>query len=410
MALTDILIKSLKPQAKTAKHFDGGGLFLEITPTGGRYWRLKYRFGGKEKLLALGVYPDVSLKDARSKRDDAKKLLANNVDPGDVKKAQKAAIMEGGANSFENIAREWFARNESGWAKTHSSKILQRLEKDVFPHIGSKPIEALLAPALLAVARKIEARGAKDTAHRAIQNIGQVMRYAVATGRAERDPTGVLRGALPPVRHKHFAALTDPKQVGELLRAFDAFQGTVVVKAALQLAPLVFVRPGELRNARWADFDLDAGTWSFNASKARTGEANEHLVPLATQAADILRELHKHTGNRECVFPGRDPRKPMSEAAVNADLRRMGYDTKTEITGHGFRAMARTILAEQLGEDPHVIEQQLAHRVPDALGRAYNRTKYVAQRKVMMQRWADYLDELKVGAEIIQLPAGKRRK
>jgi len=404
MPLTEVFIKAQKPAEKTRKHFDGGGLFLDVTPKGGRYWRLKYRFGGKEKLLALGVYPEVSLKDARAKRDDAKKLIANGVDPGDVKKAQKASRLEGGDNSFEAIAREWFARNEDGWATTHSSKVLQRLEKDVFPYIGAKPIESLIAPTLLTVARKIEARGARDTAHRAIQNIGQVMRYAVATGRAERDPTGDLRGALSPIRHKHFAALTDPKLVGELLRAFDAFEGTVVVKAALQLAPLVFVRPGELRKARWADIDLDARTWSFNASKARKGESIEHLVPLSTQAVEILSELRQHTGNRECVFPGRDPHRPMSEAAVNAALRRLGYDTKTEITGHGFRAMARTILAEQLGEDPHVIEQQLAHRVPDVLGRAYNRTKYVEQRRSMMQRWADYLDTLKAGAEVIHLP------
>ena len=410
MPLTDIFIKSLKPGAKPTKHFDGDGLFLEVRPTGGPYWRLKYRFGGKEKLLALGVYPDVSLKAARAKRDDAKRLIANGVDPSDVKKAQKESTREGGDNSFECIAREWFSRNEDGWAKTHSSKILQRLEKDVFPYIGSKPIESLIAPTLLNVVRKVEERGAKDTAHRVLQNIGQVMRYAVATGRAERDPTGDLRGALPPVRHKHFAALTDPKLVGELLRAFDAFEGTTVVKAALQLAPLVFVRPGELRSARWADFDLDAGAWTFNASKARMGEVNEHLVPLATQAVAILRDLHQHTGHRECVFPGRDPRKPMSEAAVNAALRRMGYDTKTEITGHGFRAMARTILAEQLDMEPHVIEQQLAHRVPDALGRAYNRTKYIEQRRTMMQRWANYLDLLKAGAEVIELPQAKRRK
>ena len=410
MPLTEVFLKSLKPAEKAGKHFDGGGLFLDVTAAGGRYWRLKYRFGGKEKLLALGVYPQVSLKEARSKREDAKKLIANGVDPSDVKKAQKASVMEGGENSFENIAREWFARLKPTWAKSHADKIIQRLEKDVFTWIGSKPIEALTAPIILGVVRRIEDRGAKDTSHRAMQNIGQVMRYAVATGRAERDPTGDLKGALPPVRRKHYAALTDPKLVGELLRAFDAFEGTTVVKAALQLAPLVFVRPGELRTAKWADFDLDGGVWSFNASKARTGETNEHLVPLSTQAVALLRDLHQYTGNRECVFPGRDPKKPMSEAAINAALRRMGYDTKTEITGHGFRAMARTILAEQLDMEPHIIEQQLAHRVPDALGRAYNRTKYVAQRKIMMQKWADYLDELKIGAEIIQLPAAKRQK
>ena len=403
MALTDIEIRALKPQTETKKHFDGNGLYLEIRPTGSCYWRLKYRFGGKEKLLALGVYPDVSLKAARIKRDEAKKLIADGIDPSERRKAQKASFREGGDNSFEVIAREWYARKVSSWSATHSHRIMQLLERDIFPHIGSKPIEGLTAPALLTVARKIETRGAVETSHRALQNIGQIFRYAVATGRAERDPTGDLRGALSTVIHGHLPALTDPKQVGELLRAFDGFKGTNVVRTALLLAPLVFVRPGELRKARWENFDLDSGTWSFNASKARTGETNEHLVPLATQAIELLRELHKHTGKRELVFPGRDPKKPMSEAAVNAALRRLGYDTKTEITGHGFRAMARTILAEQLDVDPRIIEQQLAHAVPDVLGRAYNRTKYIEQRKVMMQRWADYLDQLKAGAQIVHL-------
>ena len=384
-------------------------MFLLITPKDQRYWRLKYRFGGKEKLLSLGVYPDVTIKAARQLREEAKKQIAAGIDPADVRKAKKTSQQLDGPDSFENVAREWFAKNEDGWAETHSSKIVRRLEADVFPQIGAKPIGSITAPMILAVVRKVEARGANDTAHRALQNVGQVMRYAVATGRAERDPTSDLRGALPPVRHKHFAALTDPKLVGGLLRAFDAFEGTVVVQAALQLAPLVFVRPGELRKAKWVDIDLDTGCWAFHASKARKGETIEHLVPLSTQSVKILRDLHQYTGNRVCVFPGRDPRKPMSEAAVNAALRRLGYDTKNEITGHGFRAMARTILAEQLGEDPLVIEQQLAHQVPDALGRAYNRTRYVEQRRAMMQRWSDYLDTLKAGAEVIRLPQANGR-
>ena len=408
MPLTDLFIKGIKPSEKTVKYADGGGLYLEVTSTGRRYWRWKFRFGGKEKRLALGVYPDVTLKEARQGRDDAKKLIAGGIDPSAVKKAQKASLVEGGDNSFEHIAREWYARKINSWSATHADRLIRLLEKDIFPHIGSKPIEGLTAPTLLAVARKIEARGAVETSHRALQNIGQIFRYAVSTGRAERDPTGDLRGALSPVIHGHLPSLTDPKQVGELLRAFDGFRGTDVVRTALLLAPLVFVRPGELRKARWADFDLDAGTWSFNASKARTGETNEHLVPLATQAVELLRDLHKHTGKRELVFPGRDPKKPMSEAAINAALRRLGYDTKTEITGHGFRAMARTILAEQLDVDPRIIEQQLAHAVPDVLGRAYNRAKYVEQRKVMMQRWADYLDQIKAGAQVIQLPQVKK--
>ena len=325
-------------------------MFLLITPKGQRYWRLKYRFGGKEKLLALGVYPDVMLKEARQKRDDAKKLLATGIDPSDAKAAQKTSQQLGGPDSFENVAREWFARNQDGWAETHSSKIINRLEMDVFPQIGAKPIGTISAPMILTVARKIEARGAKDTAHRAIQNVGQVMRYAVATGRAERDPTGDLRGALPPVRHKHFAALTDPKQVADLLRAFDAFEGTVIVKAALQLAPLVFVRPGELRKARWEDIDLENGEWKFNASKARTGEVNEHLVPLAAQAVTILRDLEQYTGKRACVFPGRDPKKPMSDAAVNAAHQFLEYHGNIGVGG--LLRRSRPAVVPSTGEGP----------------------------------------------------------
>lgn len=309
--------------------------------------------------------------------------------------------MERSANSFEVVAREWFARHAPGWAASHSDKIIQRLERDVFPWLGVRPIAEITAPELLSVLRRIEERGAKDTAHRALQNCGQIFRYAVATGRAERDPSGDLRGALPPVKHEHYAAITEPVKVGELLRAIDAFQGTFVVKCALQLAPLLFVRPGELRKAEWSGFDLDKGEWRYFVTKTKT----EQLVPLPKQAVAILRELHNLTGQREHVFPGRDPRKPMSEAAINAALRRMGYDTKTEVTGHGFRAMARTILHEELHVKPEVIEHQLAHRVPDSLGTAYNRTKFLKERRIMMQQWADFLDRVKQGAQVIALPA-----
>ena len=252
---------------------------------------------------------------------------------------------------------------------------------------------------MLSCLRRIEGRGALDTAHRAHQNCGQVFRYAVATGRAERDPTADLRGALPPATHQHFASITEPIAVGELLRAIDGFRGTFVVQCALRLAPLFFVRPGELRKARWTDFDLDKAEWRYLVTKTKT----EHLVPLASQTLLVLRQLYALTGQREHVFPGRDPKKPLSDAAINAALRRMGYDTRTEITGHGFRAMARTILHQELGIAPEVIEHQLAHRVPDALGTAYNCTKFLSARRTMMQHWADYLDKLKAGAEIIQL-------
>lgn len=401
MPLTDIALKAAKPTEKTQRLFDGGGLYLEISTAGGKWWRFKYRFDGKEKRLSLGVYPDVSLKDARERRDEMRRLVANDVDPGVNRKIQKAAKLERSANSFETIAREWYAKHSPGWAETHSSKIIRRLEKDVFPWMGGRPISEITAQELLTVLRRIEGRGTLDTAHRAGGNCSQVFRYAIATGRAERDPVPDLRGALPPARGGNFAAITDPAKVGALLRAIDAFEGTFVVQSALRLAPLIFVRPGELRRALWEEIDFDRAEWRYWVTKTKT----EHSVPLAAQSLAILKDLHPLTGHGRHVFPGRDPKQPMSEAAVNAALRRMGYDTKTEITGHGFRAMARTILAEELHQKPEVIEHQLAHKVPDALGTAYNRTKFLKERRSMMQLWADYLDKLKVGAVIIQLPA-----
>lgn len=391
MPLTDSAIRSAKPTEKTQRLFDGGGLYLEISSSGSKWWRMKYRFAGKEKRLSFGVYPDISLKDARERREAARKLLANDVDPGEVRKAQKSARLGRLENNFEVIAREWFAKQSAGWAVSHASKIIQRLEKNVFPWIGARPIQEITAPELLAVLRRIEQRGAIDTAHRTHQNCGQIFRYAVATGRASRDPSYDLRGALQPARHENFPAITDPTEAAQLLRAIDAFRGTFVVRCALLLAPMLFVRPGELRKALWKDFDLEQGEWRYFVTKTKT----DHIVPLASQAVAILRELKALTGDRQYVFPGRDPRKPMSEAAVNAALRRMGYDTKTEITGHGFRAMARTILHEELHIKPEVIEHQLAHKVPDSLGTAYNRTKFLKERRLMMQEWADYLDVLK---------------
>jgi integrase len=408
MPLIDIAIRNAKPgitpagksTGKPYKMGDGRGLYLQVTSSGGKLWRFKYRFGGKEKLLALGGYPDVSLKDARERRDEARKLLANGIDPGMNRRVQKLAQTVQAENSFEVVGREWFAKYSPRWAASHASKIIQRLEKDVFPWLGSRPIAEITAPEVLAVLRRIENRGALDTAHRAHQNCGQIFRYGVATGRCERDPAADLRGALAPAKHEHFASITDPKAVGELLRAIDGFRGTLVVQSALKLAPLFFVRPGELRKAEWAQFDLEKREWRYYVTKTKS----EHIVPLASQAVDILKELQALTGHRKHVFPGRDPKKPMSDAALNAALRRMGYDTKTEITGHGFRAMARTILHEELGAKPEVIEHQLAHRVPDALGTAYNRTKFLEERRAMMQQWADYLDRLKAGAEVIPFP------
>lgn len=402
MPLTDTQIKVIKPEAKARKLADEKGLYLLLQPTGAKLWRLKYRFGGKEKLLALGSYPDVGLKDARNRRDEARKLLADGVDPGEQRKAQKAAGEIRAANSFEVICREWLEKWRTTVEPAQHTKALARFEKNVFPWLGGRPIAEITAPEVLAVLHRVDERGARYTAHKVKSEISQTFRYAVATGRAERDPCPDLRGAIPPAKGENFAAITDPKEVGALLRAIDAFRGTFIVKSALLLAPLVFVRPGELRKAEWSEIDFDKQEWNIPAKRMKARQP--HLVPLSTQSMAILRELQPLTGRGVHVFAGRDPKKPMSEAAVNAALRRMGYDTKTEITGHGFRAMARTILHEELHFQPDVIEHQLAHKVPDALGSTYNRTKFLKARRKMMQRWADYLGKLKVGADVVALP------
>ena len=391
MKLTDINIKKAKPGDKGRKLFDGGGLYLLIETTGGKLWRYKYHFNGKEKLLTLGKYPDVSLQEARKRHQEAREQLAQGVDPMAARKAQKAAGVERAANSVEVIAREWFDTWKVDKTEGHYSKVIARLEKDIFPYIGGRPVAEISAPEVLAVCRRIEARGAIETAHRAKENISQVMRFAIATGRADRDPCPDLRGALKPVQAKHMASITEPAKVAELLRNIDAYHGGPVVRAALRLAPLVFARPGELRTMKWADIDLACAEWKYTTSKTKT----DHLVPLSRQAVEILGDLHPLTGSCKHVFPGLNPGRPISDGTINKALRTMGYDTKTEITGHGFRAMARTILAERLHIPENVIEHQLAHRVPDALGTAYNRTKFLAERKAMMTAWANYLDELK---------------
>jgi integrase len=399
MPLTDTAIRNAKPSDKAYKLADEKGLFLLINPNGSRWWRLKFRVAGKEKLLSLGVYPDVGLKDARQKRDDTRKMLAEGIDPGAQRKAQKAIRAERSANSFEVIAREWLAGRSDAVTPGHAARILAIFENDVFPWMGGTAVAEVDAPLVLSVLRRIDERGARYTAHRAKQRISQVMRYAIATGRASRDPCPDLKGAIPSPRSGNFASITEPDKVAEMLRAFDAFRGTFVVKCALEIAPRVFVRPGELRKALWENFDLEKAEWRYLVTKTKT----EHLVPLAAQVVGNLRELHALTGHGRYVFPGRDPQKPMSETTVNAALRRLGYDTKTEITGHGFRAMARTILHEELHQKPEVIEHQLAHTVSDPLGTAYNRTKFLKERKAMMQLWSDYLDKLKAGAQVIPL-------
>ncbi len=399
--LTDMKVKNAKPGANDQKLFDGGGLYLQVTPSGGKLWQFKYRFEGKEKKLAFGSYPEVSLADAREKRDAARKLVASSVDPGEVRKAQKAVRASANENSFEVVAREWHSRFLSTWTPGHAATIMTRLERDVFPWLGARPVDSIRPVELLESLRRVESRGALETAHRIRTVCGQVFRYAVATGRAERDISADLRGALPPVAEKHHAAITEPVKIAGLLRSIDGYQGSFVVKCAMQLAPLFFVRPGELRAAEWSEFDLEGGEWNIPAERMKMKQA--HLVPLSRQSLDILRELQKLTSGSRYVFPsGRSYHRCLSNNAVNAALRRMGYD-KDEMTGHGFRAMARTILDEVLQVRPDYIEHQLAHAVKDPNGRAYNRTAHLAERRRMMQTWADYLDGLKAGAKVIPL-------
>jgi integrase len=396
MPLNDSGIRTVKAGARAQKLFDGGGLFLLVNPNGTRYWRLKYRIGGKEKLLGLGVYPAVGLKEARQKRDDARKLVAAGIDPSAKRQADKVAR----ADTFEAIAREWFAKFKPNWVAGHADKVIRRLERDIFPGLGGKPVATIKPAEILASLRKIEKRGALETAHRAQQNVGQVFRYAVATGRAERDPSADLRGALPPSKERHHASITDPIKIGELLRAIDGYQGTSVAQAALKLAPLVFVRPVELRTAEWREFDLDAGEWQIPAAKMKMGQ--KHIVPLSKQAVAVLRELLPNTEHSRYVFPSiRSKDRPMSENTVLAALRRLGYSTD-DMTGHGFRSMASTLLNEQ-GWHKDAIERQLAHTERDNVRAAYNYAEHLPERRKMMHAWADYLDGLRAGANVVAI-------
>jgi integrase len=406
MPLTDTAIRNAKPRSKPYRMFDSGGLYLEVTPSGGRLWRLKYRVAGREKRLALGAYPDIGLKVARQRRDEARNQLAEGVDPGAARKAAK--VSQAGLESFEAVAREWHAKFAPHWVASHGDRILKRLEADVFPWLGSRPIAEIKAPELLAAARRIHSRGALETAHRAMQNCGQVFRYAVATGRAERDPSQDLRGALPQPKQRHHASIVEPKRIGGLLRSIDAYEGYFATKCALRLAPLVFVRPGELRKAVWDEFNLDAAEWRIPAARMKMRE--QHVVPLSQQAIAILRELEPKTGRGipakpdapRYLFPGaRSRQRPMSENAVLAALRRMGY-SKDEMTGHGFRSMASTLLHEQ-GWNHQAIERQLAHAERNAVSAAYNFAEHLPERRRMMQAWAEYLDSLKHNANVIPL-------
>jgi integrase len=389
MPLTNTGVGKAKPGEKPFKLFDERGLFLLVTPPGGKLWRFKYRFAGKEKLLSLGAYPDVSLADARERREAARKRVAAGIDPSE----ERRAIREKAEDTFEAVGREWFDKFKTKWTEGHRRTVLSRMELNLFPLIGAKPLREIAAPEVLRALRRIEARGANETARRVRQICSQVFCYAVATGRADRDPSADLRGALAPVEVQHHAAITDPKKVGELLRVLDGYEGTLIVQCALRLAPLVFVRPGELRQAEWSEVDLDRAEWTIPAWRMKMRQSL--TVPLSHQAVQILRDIHSVTGEGKYVFPSaRSGGRPMSNNAILAAMRRCGIE-KTEMSGHGFRALARTILDEVLHVRVDLIEHQLGHAVKDPNGRAYNRTAFTKERVEMMQQWADYLDELK---------------
>lgn len=402
--LSDAQIKNAKPQEKDYKLMDGFGLFLLITPTNGKLWRFDYRFDNKRKMLALGAYPSVTLAEARQRREDAKKLLANGIDPGAMKKTLKSTGKELAANTFEVIARQWHLKFSAAgkWSPTHAADIMHRLEKDIFPPLGSRPISEIKPKELLTVLERIASRGALDSAHRLRHHCGMIFRYAIVHEYAERDIAADLRGALPPVKGGHHAAATTPKDLAPILRSIDDFNGSFIVKSALQLLPLVFCRPGELRAAEWSEINFDDCIWEIPAERMKMKQP--HIVPLSQQAINILKELQPLTGYGRYLFPcHRSPLRCMSNNALNAGLRRLGF-TKEEATAHGFRASARTILDEVLKVRPDFIEHQLSHSVRDALGTAYNRTSHLDERKKMMQTWADYLDNLKTVAKVIHLP------
>lgn len=391
MAINPTQVKSMKPAPgkKVTRVYDGNGLYLFITEKGAKYWRFKSRFKGKELLLSLGTFPTVSLADARRKADDLKDLIKQGINPAEQRKAVKVAENKT-ADSFGAIAREWLSIHLADKAPTHSRAVIYSFKSDILPALGNRPIQEITTKELLDMLRSIEQRAAIETAHRVMNRCGQVFRFAIASGRCQYDPTTGLRGALKPVVSGHFAAVTEPTEVGKILRMIEAYDGSVIVRHAMVLAPLVFVRPGELRQAEWKDIDLDRAEWRFTTSKTK----QQHIVPLSRQALEILREIHKLTGSGRFVFPGVSKSKALSNMAVVAGLRRIGI-TKDEMTAHGWRATARTLLDEVLKYPPHIIEQQLAHVVRDPLGRAYNRTTHLEERRKMMQAWADYLDELK---------------
>lgn len=403
MALTNIFIKQIKHSGKAAgdKYADGGAMYL-LVKSGGKYWRMDYSHASKRKTLALGIYPEVSLAKARQRREKAREQLADGIDPGVAKREEKQAQADAATHTFEAVARVWLSKTATKRAGVTQSRITTLLEKDVFPFIGTMPI-SLIKPrdVLDRAVRKIEARGSIDTSHRAKQICGQIFRYAVAVGLAERDVTVDLRGALAAIPESHFSAITEPKQAGDLMRSIFGYTGHPYTVVALKLSPLVFVRPGELRTAEWAEIDLDSAEWRIPGSKMKMKV--DHIVPLSKQAVDLLRSVQPISGHGRYVFPSlRTGERPMSENTINAALRGMGYSKEVH-SAHGFRAMARTIMDEVLGERVDLIEHQLAHAVKDPNGRAYNRTAHLPARREMMQKWSDYLDKLRMGADVIRL-------
>lgn len=403
--------KALCPQGKKfVRLSDAGSMYLQVDANGSKRWFYKYTFQGKEKLMALGGYPSVSLTAARRLRDEAKLLKASGVDPMEQRKIDKLKAMNPDGETFKAVALEWLKRQLPLWSEVHAKRCTRQLEKDLFPYIGLRKINELEPVEVLAAVRKTEARGALETADRGLQLAGQVFRYAVATGRAARDVTADLKGALTPYRSKHFGAITDPGKLAELLSAINAYRGGLIVKTALQLAPILFQRPGELRGASWSEIDLEGALWTIPAARmkrTKDGKENgdDHLVPLPKQAIELLKPLQALTGHGELVFPGeRDHGRPISDNSVRTALISLGYTSDLQ-TWHGFRATARTLLAEKLNFDPNIIEAQLAHAVRDANGRAYNRTTYLEQRRKMMQSWADYLEALASTPKVVPLKA-----
>lgn len=413
MALTDMTIRAAKPGEKTRRISDSHGLFIEIRPNGARYWRMAYRFQGKQKMLAFGVYPDVTLAAAREKREESRRMIAAGVDPGEAKKVQKET--DSGQGSFKAVAREWHARFSPGWSESHSKKLLGRLEKYIFPWIGARPVEEITAPEILsAVLRRIEERGHLETAHRALQLCGQVFRYAVQTGRADRDPSSDLKGAIPAPSSTHFATIIKPEEIGHLLRAIESYSGSLLARCALSLAPLVLLRPGEIRKAEWQEFDFDRAEWRIPVARMKRKKIDKerksvevHIVPLSRQALQVVKELIPVSGDGRLLFPGlRSKDRSISDATMTNALRRLGY-TGEEMTVHGFRHMASTLLHEK-GYPSHLIEKQLAHSDRNRIRAVYNYAEYLPERRKMLQEWADYLDALKAGAKIIPISTGSR--